>query len=154
MAILAFWKSWFGPTGATPPNPSDADTERTSMSETNSTTATDAGADPLKKVADAMQAALDSAREGAADARQTAEAALPAATQFAARFLYTTCYTISYGVVFPTTLLAMSVPRNNALVRGLIDGSHAAQQKADEILGRPADLESIAESAPVAVHPA
>ena len=89
----------------------------------------------LHAVADKMQAAVDSAKQGVATARDAATAALPQASHFLARFVYTTCYTISYGVVFPTALVAMSVPKNNAFVQGLVDGADAAKQKVDELLG-------------------
>ena len=52
---------------------------------------------------------------------------------FVSRFVYTTCYTISYGVVFPSVLLARAVPVNNAAVRGLIEGAQAARHKVDEL---------------------
>jgi hypothetical protein len=67
--------------------------------------------------------------------------------RFVSRFVYTTCYTISYGVVFSTTLLAQAIPTNNAAVRGLIDGAHAAVLQLDQLQG--AALES-----PVAAAPA
>jgi hypothetical protein len=35
--------------------------------------------------------------------------------------------------VFPATLLARSIPRNNAAVRGLIDGARAATEKVNQI---------------------
>jgi hypothetical protein len=94
-----------------------------------------AASDPLAAVADAMQSAAASVTQGAAAARQAAEQALPSAGLFANRFLYTTCYAVSYGVVFPLALVALSVPQNNPLVHGMIDGSRAARNKVDEILG-------------------
>jgi hypothetical protein len=74
------------------------------------------------------------AQDGAADAREAATRTWAATSLFLSRFVYTTCYTVSYGVVFPTTLLARSIPRNNAAVRGLIEGAEAAKLKVDEIL--------------------
>ena len=41
---------------------------------------------------------------------------------FLSRVVYGATYTISYGVVFPVALVAGSIPRNNAAVRGLIEG--------------------------------
>ena len=93
----------------------------------------EASSDPLKSVADAMEAAVDAAREGAADARQSIERALPEAGNLLAKFTYNACYTISYGVVFPTTSAARSVPQNNAVVHGLIDGARAAVDTVDEM---------------------
>jgi hypothetical protein len=54
---------------------------------------------------------------------------------FLSRFVYTTSYTISYGVVFPATLIARSIPLDNAAVRGLMDGAKAATEKAHQLKG-------------------
>jgi hypothetical protein len=97
--------------------------------------------DPLAAVADAMQSAAESIGQGAAAAREAAATAIPSAGQFANRMLYTTCYAVSYGVVFPLALVALSVPQNNPLVHGIIDGSRAARAKVDDLLGggQPSD---------------
>jgi len=98
--------------------------------------------DPLAAVADAMQAAAESVTQGAAAARQAAGDAIPSVASFANRLLYTTCYGVSYGVVFPLALVALSVPQNNPFVHGLIDGSRAARTKVDEILGAKSSAEA------------
>src|SRR3954469_7106276 len=95
--------------------------------------------DPLKTVADAMEHAVQAARDGAADARARVDQALPAVNRFMSRFFYPTCYTISYGVVFPSVLLARSVPKNNPLVHGFVDGAHAAVDMVDEMKKRKLD---------------
>ena len=82
--------------------------------------------DPLRTVADALDTAVKAAKDGAADAKATAGKMLPAAGRFVSRFVYTTSYTFSYGVVFPAMLIAKSIPANNAIVHGLVDGAHAA----------------------------
>jgi hypothetical protein len=82
--------------------------------------------DPLKTVADALDTAVKAAKDGAADAKATAGKVLPAASRFLSRFVYTTSYTFSYGVVFPAMLLAKSIPSDNAIVHGLVDGANAA----------------------------
>ena len=87
--------------------------------------------DPLKTVADALDTAVKAAKDGAADAKATAGKMLPAAGRFLSRFVYTTSYTFSYGVVFPAVLLAKSIPPNNAIVHGLVDGAHAANDHGD-----------------------
>jgi hypothetical protein len=92
------------------------------------------------------------AREGAADAREAALRTWAATSLFASRFVYTTCYTVSYGVVFPTTLLALSIPRDNPAVQGMIDGARAAMQKVDEMKG--AETNAACESVPPALAPA
>jgi hypothetical protein len=92
--------------------------------------------DALKTVGDALETAVQAARDGAADAKATVEKALPAAGRFLSRFVYTTCYTLSYGVVFPTVLIAKSIPSNNVVVNGLVDGAEAAIDRADQWMNR------------------
>ncbi len=92
--------------------------------------------DPLKTVADAMEHAVQAAKDGAADARARVDKALPAVNRFMSRFVYTTCYTISYGVVFPSVLVARSIPKNNPIVHGFVDGAHAAVDMVDEMKKR------------------
>ena len=94
---------------------------------------TPAGSDPLRAVADAMDAAVKATKEGAEDARATAAEALPAAGQMLSRLVYNTCYAVSYGLVFPTVLAARSIPTNNAAVHGFIDGAHAAVDMVHEM---------------------
>jgi hypothetical protein len=97
--------------------------------------------DPLKTVADALDVAVKSAKDGAADAKASAGKMLPTASRFAARFVYTTSYTLSYGVVFPAILIAKSMPENNAVVHGFVDGAKAANDMVDEMKNRR--LESV-----------
>jgi hypothetical protein len=98
--------------------------------------------DPLKTIADAMENAVQAARHGAVDARARVDSALPGVSRFMSRFVYTTCYTISYGVVFPSVLVARSVPRNNALVHGLIDGANAAFDMVGEMKKRKVEAQA------------
>ncbi len=76
------------------------------------------------------------ARNGAMDARAAADRALANTSLVLARALYQTTYAISYGVVFPAALLARAIPRENAAVRGLMDGAHAASLRVDAMLGQ------------------
>jgi hypothetical protein len=89
-------------------------------------------ADSLKSVADALETAVQAAKDGAADARSTVEKAIPAASRFLSRFVYTTTYTFSYGVVFPAVLIARSIPSDNAVVHGFVDGARAACDSVDK----------------------
>jgi hypothetical protein len=98
--------------------------------------------DPLKTVADAMEHAVQAAKDGALDAKAKVDQALPAVNRFASRFVYTTCYTISYGVVFPSVLLARSVPKDNPIVHGLVDGAHAAVDMVEEMKKRKLEAPS------------
>jgi hypothetical protein len=108
--------------------------------------------DPVASVAGTLELVARAARDGAADAREAAARTWATAGAFLGRFVYTTCYTVSYGVVFPTALLARSVPRDNAAVRGLIEGSRAAILKVDQLRGTT--LEPPPASAAPALAPA
>lgn len=100
--------------------------------------ATPAGADPIKAVADAMDAAVKAAQEGAEGARETVAEALPAAGQFLSRMVYNACYGLSYGVVFPTMLAVRAIPKDNAAVHGFVDGAQAALDMVDEMKSKKA----------------
>jgi hypothetical protein len=84
-------------------------------------------ADPLRATADAMSLALQAAKDGAADARQRVDDMIPAIGGFLTRLTYTTCYAVSYGVVFPSLLVARAVPKDNAIIHGIADGARAAR---------------------------
>src|SRR4051812_27216753 len=105
------------------------------------------GPEPLQAVADAMEKAVEAARGGASEAREAAARALPEANSLLSKLAYNPCYAVSYGVVFPSVLLARSVPQNNAVVHGLIDGAHAAFDLVDE-MKRPRAVESHPPPAP------
>jgi hypothetical protein len=100
-----------------------------------SDTLTAANQDPVTSVSGTLDLVKRAARDGAADAREAAARTWAATSLFVCRFVYTTCYTISYGVVFPTTMIARSIPRDNAAVRGLIEGAQAAMHQVDQIRG-------------------
>jgi hypothetical protein len=89
--------------------------------------------DPLKTVADALEAAVQAAKDGATNAREAAQEFLPESGSVLSKIAYNTCYAISYGLVFPSVLLAQTVPHNNAFVHGLIDGANAAKDMAAEM---------------------
>jgi hypothetical protein len=89
--------------------------------------------DPLKTVADALEAAVQAAKDGAEHAREAAASMMPESGSMWSLVAYKTCYAISYGLVFPSVLLANSIPQNNALVHGLIDGAHAAKDMVSEM---------------------
>ena len=79
--------------------------------------------DPSKPVSGAMETAIQAARDGAADARAAVDRAIPAISEFVSRFVYTTSYSLSYGFVFPAMLLVRAVPKDNAIVQGMVDGA-------------------------------
>jgi len=92
--------------------------------------------DPLRSAADAMALALQAAKDGAADAQERVTEMMPAIGGFLSRLTYTTCYAVSYGVVFPSLLVARAVPKDNAVVNGLVDGARAAR---DAIVSRTSE---------------
>jgi hypothetical protein len=100
------------------------------------------GSDPLQAVADAMDAAVNAAKEGVEGARASATEVLPAINGFLSRAVYKTCYSISYGVVFPSLLIARSIPKNNAVIHGFVDGAHAARDMVDEMKPKSAVVSS------------
>ena len=69
-----------------------------------------------------MELAMQAARHGAGEAHEAVTRTWPASRAFVSRLVYTSCYAAAYGVVFPTVLLARSVPANNGAAQGLIDG--------------------------------
>jgi hypothetical protein len=89
--------------------------------------------EPVKSTAGALDVATQAAQQKTTDAGEAATRAWEVTGRFLNRFVYTACYTVSYGVVFPSVLLARAVPRDNAAVRGLIDGANAARRKVDEL---------------------
>jgi hypothetical protein len=89
--------------------------------------------DPLTAVADAMDAAVEAAKESADRAKATVAEWIPATGDFLSRVVYRSSYAISYGVVFPAAMVAHAIPKNNALVHGLIDGATAAKDAVNDI---------------------
>jgi hypothetical protein len=101
------------------------------------------GSDPLRAVADAMDAAVQAAKQGAEKARATATDAMPAAGEFLSRAVYRTCYSVSFGIVFSSVMIARSIPKNNAAVHGLIDGAQAARDLVHEMKSKSASGETL-----------
>jgi hypothetical protein len=92
--------------------------------------------DALQTVSDAWDIALQAAKDGAAHAKASAEDALPAAGRFVSKMIYTMSYSFSYGTVFPVAFVAKSIPANNPIVTGMIDGAKAANDWVDELKHR------------------
>ena len=69
-----------------------------------------------------MEVAVRAARQGAADARAAAARAWSASGAFLRGPVHNATYTVSYGLVFPAAFVAQAIPRDNAAVRGLIEG--------------------------------
>jgi hypothetical protein len=88
-------------------------------------------ADPIRSAADAMALALQAAKDGAVDAQARVSEMMPAIGGFVSRLTYTTCYAVSYGVVFPTLMVVRTLPKDNAIVHGFVDGARAAREALD-----------------------
>jgi hypothetical protein len=87
----------------------------------------------IRTVVDAWDLAVQAAKDGASNAKTTAENIVPAAGRFVSRAVYTMSYSLSYGFVFPAVFLAKSIPADNAIVHGLVDGAHAATDWVHEL---------------------
>ena len=74
--------------------------------------------------------------DGASDARQRVAELVPATGALLSQTLYGGCYCVSYGVVFPTVLLASLLPTNNILGKGFSDGANAAGDRVSQIKAR------------------
>ena len=106
-------------------------------------------ADPLRTAADAMALAAQAAKDGAADAQARVSETMPAINRFLSRLTYTSFYALSYGVVFPTLLLVRSIPQENAIVHGLVDGGAAAR----DAVAKMKEKDTVAGDQPAETHP-
>lgn len=89
--------------------------------------------DPMQAVAGALSQAGQAMRDGATHAKEAAPKVWEATEKFVSRFTYTTCYTISFGVVFPVLLVGRAIPKNNAIVHGMVDGAVAAKDSIEKM---------------------
>ena len=54
-------------------------------------------------------------------------------TQSVSRFGYTSSYMLSYGIVYAAVFVARSIPQENPIVEGFIDGGRAAIEALNEV---------------------
>jgi len=101
--------------------------------------------DPLQGASDAMGSAVQAVKQGASDAQAQISEAVPAVGRFLGRVIYSSSYAVSYGIVFPVMLVVRVVPKDNAVVHGLVDGALAAR---DAVAGWGGDPAADAISAP------
>ena len=90
----------------------------------------------IRTVVDAWDTAVQAAKDGASNAKITAGQMVPAAGRFLSRAVYTMSYSLSYGCVFPVVFVAKSLPSDNAVMHGLVDGARAANDWVDELKHR------------------
>jgi hypothetical protein len=83
-------------------------------------------------VAEAPGSVFDSIKQGASELQLSAAEALPATGRFLGRIVYNTSYAVSFGVTFPVMMVVRAMPKDNALVHGLVDGALAARDRVHE----------------------
>lgn len=91
--------------------------------------------DPLRSISDAMRDAIHTASEDATKARERIRDA--GVGQSLSRFAYTSSYMVSYGIVYATVFVAKSIPQDNPIVEGFIDGGRAALEALNEAKAAP-----------------
>ena len=91
----------------------------------------DADEAAMHSIAQAMRNAAARASEHAAKVKQAASEAGPKALETISQMFYTGSYVLAYGVVYATVFVAMSLPQENAVMRGFRDGGQAAVDELD-----------------------
>jgi hypothetical protein len=89
----------------------------------------------LKSISDAMREAVQDATEDAAKVRE--KLATVDVGRSLSRFAYTTSYMVSYGIVYGSVFIARSIPQDNPVVEGFIDGARAAMDALEEAKAIP-----------------
>lgn len=82
---------------------------------------------PTSSVCSLITTTKTAMQDGIADARATVEEAWPKVTEAVNKGIYNLAYGLAFGVTFPVVLVAKSVPQNNCLVWGFIDGAKSAK---------------------------
>ncbi len=78
---------------------------------------------------------FDSMNRGASEIQTRVSEALPATGRFLGRAVYRTSYAVSFGLAFPVMMVVRVMPKNNAMVHGLVDGAIAARDRVHEWRG-------------------
>ena len=93
------------------------------MSDTMSMTVNETNAVTSTNFLSTTKSAVES---GIADARASVEETWPKITEAVGKGMYNSAYGLAFGVTFPVFLLAKSIPQNNCIVWGFVDGAKAA----------------------------
>jgi hypothetical protein len=72
---------------------------------------------------------------GAVDAVANAPRTISSVFDLTEHIIYGTGYTAAFVIVFPAALIFAAIPKANVFMRGVIDGSAAASQRARRIFG-------------------
>ncbi len=79
---------------------------------------------------DHAESDFDLLADGTPEIQLSGAGVLPATGRFLGRIIYNTSYAVSFGVTLPVMMVVHVVPKENALVHGLIDGGRAARDQA------------------------
>ena len=71
----------------------------------------------------------------AVDIAANAPEAISNLFEYGGKIIFGAGYTAAFVVVFPFALLFAAIPKGNALVQGVIEGSAAARSRAEGMLG-------------------
>jgi hypothetical protein len=71
----------------------------------------------------------------AVDVVANAPEAISNLLEWGGKLVYGTSYAAAFVIVFPAALIFAAIPQGNALVQGMLDGSAAAQGKAQGWIG-------------------
>jgi hypothetical protein len=82
-----------------------------------------------------MRDAIANASEDAARAQEKLREASEGLGNSVSRFAYTSSYMLSYGIVYASVFVARSVPQDNPIVEGFIDGGRAAIEALNDARG-------------------
>ena len=98
--------------------------------------------DPLRSVADALDAAVQGAKGGVEDLRVTASGCITGCSTVSSPGSLTRPATLSpTESSFPRSLVARAIPKENAAVHGLIDGARAAIDMVKEMRAKSLSAE-------------
>lgn len=95
-----------------------------------------AATETTSTVSNFLRTTRDAVQDGIADARASVEEAWPKVAETINKGVYNLAYGLAFGVVFPVAFVAKSVPQNNCIVWGLIDGAKAARTAANRASGQ------------------
>ena len=84
----------------------------------------------LDHAEDHAESNFDSFADGTHEIQLSDAGVLPATSRFLGRIVYNTSYALSFGVTLPVMMVVRVVPKENALVHGLVDGGMAARDQA------------------------
>src|SRR5262249_2053590 len=126
------------------PSPNHPSCEGTPMAAHSSRTSVhtvDSLSNASGSIFDSLMQGASDIQLGASDTQVSAAEALPATGRFIGRVLYNTSYAVSFGVTFPVMMIVRIVPKENALVHGLVDGALAARDRVHEWGGEMVETE-------------